>query len=85
MEAGEGNSARSANTLLPAGLHMSDLLEREGSSGSGTTKVSISSGFPPIPKKLAERIQRLKFVDMAELRPIQWQEVLEPETDHTSL
>ena len=56
---------------------MSDLLGM----GSGATKVSIGSAFPPLPKKLAERIQNLEFVDMAELRPIQWQEVLEPEAD----
>ena len=28
-----------------------------------------------------ERIQALEFVDMADLRPAQWQEVLDPEPD----
>ena len=78
---GELNSVKNANALLVAGLCMSDLLGKEGPSGSGATKVYLGSGFPPLPKKLAECIQILKFVDMAELRPVQWQEVLEPEPD----
>ena len=78
----ELDSVKNANALLVAGLRMSDLLGKEGPSGSGaTSKVYVGSGFPPLPKKLAERIQNLEFVDMAELRPVQWQEVLEPEPD----
>ena len=77
----ELDSVKNANALLVAGLRMSDLLGKEGPSGSGATKVYVGSGFPPLPKKLAERIQNLEFVDMAELRPVQWQEMLEPEPD----
>ena len=82
---GELDSVKNANTLLVPGLRMSNLLGKEGKSGSGTTKVSVGIGFPPLPKKLAERIQNLEFVDMAELRPVQWQEVLEPDLTRTNL
>eukprot|EP00731_Ephydatia_muelleri_P032349 Em0023g856a len=43
--------------------------------------LSVGNGFPPLTKRLVERIQALEFVDMADLRPAQWQEVLDPEPD----
>lgn len=52
-----------------------------GSSASRQAFVSVGNGFPPINKRLVERIQALEFIDMADLRPAQWQEVLEPEPD----
>ena len=50
-------------------------------SSTRLTYVSVGNGFPPLSKRLVKRIQALEFVDMAELRPAQWQEVLEPEPD----
>ncbi|KAL5500117.1 hypothetical protein EMCRGX_G011621 [Ephydatia muelleri] len=49
--------------------------------GSRPSYVSVGNGFPPLTKRLVERIQALEFVDMADLRPAQWQEVLDPEPD----
>ena len=41
----------------------------------------MGNGFPPLAKRLVEWIQALEFVDMADLQPAQWQEVLDPEPD----
>ena len=49
--------------------------------GSRPSYVSVGNGFPPLTKRLVERILALEFVDMADLRPAQWQEVLDPEPD----
>ena len=42
-----------------------------GSGGKGQSLVYITSGLPPIPAKLVTRIQEGRFVEMAELSPIQ--------------
>ena len=49
--------------------------------GSRPSYVSVGNGFPPLAKKLVECIQALEFVDMTDLQPAQWQEVLDPEPD----
>ena len=38
-------------------------------SSTRVTYVSVGNGFPPLSKRLVERIQALEFVDMADLRP----------------
>jgi len=55
--------------------------QEEAAGSSRLSYVSVGNGFPPLAKRLVERIQALEFVDMADLRPAQWQEVLDPEPD----
>ena len=51
-----------------------NLLPWTGGSGDGSanTGVYIGEGLPPVPQKLAERIRRWEFIDMAELLPEFW-------------
>ena len=51
-----------------------NLLPWAGGSGdvSSSTGVYIGEGLPPVPQKLAERIRRWEFIDMAELLPEFW-------------
>ena len=76
----EPDSAGAVNKLLTSGLQMLDWLP-QSSGGIRPPQVSIGNGLPPLPKKLVERIQRLEYVDMAELRPIQWEELSEIESE----
>ena len=66
-----GGKAEGANWWWP----------QEAAGSSRLSYVSVGNGFPPLAKRLVERIQVLEFVDMADLRPAQWQVVLDPEPD----
>ena len=43
--------------------------------------VSIGEGFPPLPRRLLDRMLNWEFIDMVELKPAQAEDVLDPEPD----
>ena len=55
-----GGRAEGANWWWP---------QEEAAGSSRLSYVSVGNGFPPLAKRLVERIQALEFVDMADLRP----------------
>ena len=66
-------SPAGAGTAPSAAAVLCNLLAVGGSGpASGSPGVYVGEGLPPVPIKLAERIQRWDFVEMAELLPEYW-------------
>ncbi len=72
-----GTAAGTAHNGLAAASALCNLLSQGGGSlaPGGLAGVVFGEGLPPVPLKLAKKIRRWEFIDMAELLPEHWGQV----------